>query len=601
VRLPPSYVLLPFALAFACRNGESGGTGRASASSRANAATSARCDAPISPLEGAHGAFIGTRFGPLLVRERLEAGSEVSLSIDDLRRPCDEKSPRLLVVRLDAPWCGTCVASVDRYAAALRPLASDVVALEVVFSGADNGPASAEDATTWRAAHPSLPGRIARAADSAAAELLRFQRAAPAIFVVELRSMKLLDVLANPTAEVVEARLRRALSQVGVQPKTKEVQPAPLADARFSPEDWALLRAMRIPETPPADPSNAHADDPAAAALGKSLFFDPLLGGGPSIACASCHAPKLAFSDGRPTAHGAQDTELNTLGLGPAAYNRWWFWDGRADSLWAQATSPIENPREMNGTRLGVVRRVVKQHRPAYERVFGSLPPQAERFPRAGRPGDATFDGMTPEDRDAATRIFANAAKAIAAYERILRPQHSRLDAYLDGKLDALTERERDGMKAFIDGGCAVCHHGPMLTDGAFHDIRMPGSLPEGPAQRGRIDGVRSLLASAFRKDGPFSDARAAGAGLAGLVPVDAMLGQVKTPSLRDVALTGPFGHGGTFKSLEDVVGHYDIEELTAAGPARTGSLDPAVVSFSPSPEQLDALVKFLRVVGGAK
>jgi cytochrome c peroxidase len=70
---------------------------------------------------------------------------------------------------------------------------------------------------------------------------------------------------------------------------------------------------------------------------------------------------------------------------------------------------------------------------------------------------------------------------------------------------------------------------------------------------------------------------------------------------LRDVALTGPFGHGGTFKSLEDVVGHYDIEELTAAGPARTGSLDPAVVSFSPSPEQLDALVKFLRVVGGAK
>jgi len=599
VRLPSSYVLFPLALAFACRDGEPDGTGRARAASSANAATSARCDAPISPLEGAHGAFIGTRFGPLLVRERLETGTEVSLSTDNLRRPCDEKSARLLVVRLDAPWCGTCIASVDRYAAVLRPFAGDVVALDVVFSGADNGPASAQDATAWRAAQPALPGRIARATDSTAAELLRFQRAAPAIFVVELRSMKILDVLANPTAEVVETRLRRALSQVGVHPEAKETPPAPLADARFSPEDWALLRAMRVPGAPPADPSNAHADDPAAAALGKALFFDPSLGGGASIACSTCHAPKRAFSDGRPTARGAEDTELNTLGLGPAAYNRWWFWDGRADSLWAQATSPIENPREMNGTRLGVVHCVATKHRPAYERVFGSLPANADRFPRAGRPADAAFDGLPPEDRDAATRIFANAAKAIAAYERTLRPQHSRFDTYLEGKLDALTERERDGMKAFIDGGCAVCHHGPMLTDGAFHDIRMPGSSPEGPAQRGRIDGVRSLLASPFRKDGPFSDARAAGAGLAGLVPVDAMLGQVKTPSLRDVALTGPFGHGGTFKSLEDVVGHYDIEELTAAGPSRTGSLDPAVVSFAPSPEQLDALVKFLRVVGG--
>jgi cytochrome c peroxidase len=502
-------------------------------------------------------------------------------------------------VRLDAPWCGTCAASVDRYAAVLRPLASELVALDVIFSGADNGPAGAEDATAWRAAHPSLPGRVARAADSAAADLLRFQRAAPAIFVVELRSMKILDVLANPTAEVVETRLHRALSQVGVKQPAKETPPAVLHDARFSPEDWTLLQGMRLPATPPADPSNAHADDPAAAALGKALFFDQSLGGGSTFACATCHVPKLGFSDGRRTARGVGDTELNALGLGPAAYNRWWFWDGRADSLWAQATGPIENPREMKGTRLGVVRRVTTRHRQEYEHVFGSLPPRADAFPRAGRPGEPAFDGMAPGDRDTANRIFTNAAKAIAAYERTLRPRRSRLDSYLEGKQDALSVSERDGMKAFIDAGCGGCHHGPMLTDGAFHDIRMPGSSPEGPAARGRVDGVRALLASPFRKDGPFSDAQSAGAGLALLVPVDAMLGQVKTPSLRDVVLTGPFGHGGTFVSLEDVVGHYDIEELTAAGPARSGSLDPAVVSFAPSPGQLDAVVKFLRVVGG--
>jgi cytochrome c peroxidase len=599
VRLPPIHVLLPLGLALACREAGSDARDRVRPSSSASALGSARCDAPISPLEGEHGAFIGTRFGPLFVREHTEAGTEVSLSTDDLRRPCGPKSPRLLVVRLDAPWCGTCVASVDRYASVLRSFANEVVALDVLFSGADNGPARAEDAAAWRTAHPSMPGRIARAADPAAADLLRFQRAAPALFVVELRSMKILDVLANPTAEVVETRLHRALSQVGVLRPAKETPPAALADARFSPEDWALIRGMRLPDAPPADPSNAHADDPAAAELGKALFLDRSLGGGPNFACATCHEPRLGFSDGRRTARGAGDTELNTLGLGPAAYNRWWFWDGRADSLWAQATSPIENPREMKGTRLGVVRRVTTRHRPAYERVFGALPPGVERFPRAGRPGDAAFDGMTPEDRDTATRVFANVAKAIAAFERTLRPRRSRFDAYLEGKLDALSAAERDGMKAFIEGGCGVCHHGPMLTDGAFHDIRMPASSPQGPAVRGRIDGVRALIASPFRKDGPFSDARSAGARLAALVPIDEMLGQVKTPSLRDVALTAPFGHGGTFESLEDVVGHYDIEELTAAGPAYAGNLDPAVVSFDPSPAQLDALVKFLRVVGG--
>jgi cytochrome c peroxidase len=138
-----------------------------------------------------------------------------------------------------------------------------------------------------------------------------------------------------------------------------------------------------------------------------------------------------------------------------------------------------------------------------------------------------------------------------------------------------------------------------MLTDGAFHDIHMPAAAPGGPAHRGRVEGVRALLESPFRKDGHFSDAPSSGANLAHLVPVDAMLGQVKTPSLRDSVFTGPWGHGGTFTSLEDVVGHYDIEELTAGGPARTGSLDPAVVSFAPSPEQLEAVVAFLRVAGG--
>src|SRR5262249_25454918 len=151
------------------------------------------------------------------------------------------------------------------------------------------------------------------------------------------------------------------------------------------------------------DPSNAHADDPAAARLGARLFTDAELGGGARFACASCHLPARAFSDAKPTSRGAGAGEVNALGLGPAAYNRWWFWDGRADSLWAQATGPLENPRETNGTRLGVVHRLRERYRADYERIFGALPEltDAKRFPRAGKPGDPAFDGMAPADRDA--------------------------------------------------------------------------------------------------------------------------------------------------------------------------------------------------------
>src|SRR5581483_9880951 len=224
-----------------------------------------------------------------------------------------------------------------------------------------------------------------------------------------------------------------------------------------------------------------------------------------------------------------------------------------------------------------------------------------KRFPRAGKPGDAAWDRMSKADRDATTRVFVNAAKALAAYERTVRPRASRLDAYLAGDSKALSERERDGMKLFLEAGCAVCHAGPMLTDGAFHDIHMPSSSLAGPAFPGRLEGVRRLLQSEFRSDGLYSDTPQAGARVRALVPVDGMLAQVKTPSLRDVTQTGPWGHGGSFKTLEDVVAHYDMEELTDTGPTRIGALDPAVTAFSPaSDEQRDTLIAFLRAVGGS-
>ena len=164
-------ILTPLALSLACR-GEGGGDGRRNAGAGASAVAASRC-APIDPVEGVRGAFIGNRFGPLALHERTAQGGEAPLSTDALRGACDGSGPRLLIVRLDAPWCGTCAASLDRYAALIASFASDVASLEVVFSGADNGPTTPADLAAWQAAHPSLPGRMARAADAESGALLR--------------------------------------------------------------------------------------------------------------------------------------------------------------------------------------------------------------------------------------------------------------------------------------------------------------------------------------------------------------------------------------------------------------------------------------------
>ncbi|HEX3594174.1 MAG TPA: cytochrome c peroxidase [Polyangiaceae bacterium] len=603
MRLPSLFLFVSLVLALGCRSDATGSavSGARSATS-ATTVTTATCAPPIPPEEGVRGSFIGGRFGPLSLYERTATGAEAPLSTDELRRPCDPRAPRLLVVRLDAPWCAPCTVSADGYAAALASFGDQVVALDVLFSGADNALTQPADLAVWYAAHPSMPGHVARAADGSAAEMLRYQHVSPAVFLVELRSMHILDVAGSPTSDKLMSRIGRALSSLGGTVAAAAAAPAPLLDARFTPDDWAVLRGMRVGVPPPPDPTNAHADDPAAAELGKALFFDASLGAPHALSCASCHSPSRAFSDGLATGHGAGASEVNTLGLGPAAYNRWWFWDGRADSLWAQATSPLENPREMGGTRLAVAHGVLGRHRAPYERVFGALPPLAEgeRFPPAGKPGDPSFDRMSKDDQRAVTRVFVNAAKAIAAFERTLRPVRSRFDAYLAGDVHALTPRERDGAKVFLDGGCAVCHNGPMLTDDAFHDIHMPSSSLTAPGLRGRVDGVLSLIASEFRGDGPYSDAPAASR-LATLAPAEIMLAQIKTPSLRDLSLTAPYGHGGNFKTLEAAVAHYDMEELTDTGPTRIGALDPAVVAFAPSDAHRAAVLAFLRAVGGGE
>src|SRR5262245_5439427 len=106
-----------------------------------------------------------------------------------------------------------------------------------------------------------------------------------------------------------------------------------------------LLELSPLP-APPADPTNAVYERPAAARLGQALFYDTRLSADGTVACATCHQPAKSWTDGKPLGVGLAQVSRHTMTLWNVAYNRWFFWDGRKDTLWSQALGPLEDARE---------------------------------------------------------------------------------------------------------------------------------------------------------------------------------------------------------------------------------------------------------------
>jgi cytochrome c peroxidase len=406
--------------------------------------------------------------------------------------------------------------------------------------------------------------------------------------------MRVADVLSNPAPEELTGSIAAELAKLdgaAAPPPPEEV----LVDGLLHRNEWDLLAETTLPGAPPPDPTNAVADDPGAAALGKALFFDPGLSPSRRISCATCHDPRTRLSDGRPVAEGTATGDRRTPAIGLAAHARWQFWDGRADSLWAQALGPFENAAEMGSSRIFVARRVTSAHRAAYARAFPAEPlPETAAWPAQGKPGDPAFDSLGATERDAATRIFVNAGKAIAAYERTFTVRPNRLDAYLRGDLRGLDPLERYGLLQFARSGCMQCHWGPRLTDDAFHVTRTPTGRRDRAADRGRIDGVTALRESEFRSDGRWSDDPHPGLAPPG-TPSERLLGQTKTPPLRGVADLSHFGHGGADASLAAVAEAYGRGGLPAADPSSAGAREPWLPLFGETVQW--ALVPFLRTL----
>ena len=317
---------------------------------------------------------------------------------------------------------------------------------------------------------------------------------------------------------------------------------------RWTAEEVAQLGGMSLRELGPvpADPTNRVADDPRAAAFGRALFFDTRLSSNGRVSCGTCHIPEKEFQDGTALAKGVGTTNRRTMPIAAMAHSPFLFWDGRKDSLWAQALGPLESPVEHGGNREQYAKGIAAHYRHEYEAIFGSLPALATR--------------------DQATAVFVNMGKAIAAFERTLTYAPSRFDRYVEILQDTgrppqgvLSADEVAGLRLFVGkANCANCHNGPLLTNNEFHNTGVPARAGL-PADRGRLSGAEAVLRDEFNCRSRWSDAGGKCAELDFLVTGDHVLERAfKVPSLRNVAERAPYMHAGQFGSLSEVIDHYN-------------------------------------------
>ena len=336
---------------------------------------------------------------------------------------------------------------------------------------------------------------------------------------------------------------------------TLVVAAAPCED-QWTREELDLLNGMSLRELgpAPADPTNRVADDPRAAAFGRKLFFETRLSANGQVSCATCHIPEREFQDGAPLARGVGVTNRRTMPIAGMAHSPFLFWDGRKDSLWAQALGPLESPVEHGGSREQYARVIAAHYRSEYEAIFGAMP--------------------SLSTRDESTSVFVNVGKAIAAFERTIEYRPSRFDRYVDALQDTgrapqgvLSAEEVAGLRLFIGkANCANCHNGPLLTNNEFHNTGVP-ARPGLPVDKGRLAGADAVLADEFNCRSRWSDSRSKCAELEFLVTADHVLERAfKVPSLRNVAERAPYMHAGQFGTLAEVVDHYTRAPKATAG-----------------------------------
>lgn len=342
----------------------------------------------------------------------------------------------------------------------------------------------------------------------------------------------------------------------------------------WSDEEIELITSMSLSGLPPLppDPSNNASDSEQAAEFGHMLFFDTRLSSNGNIACASCHKPELSYTDGLELAVGVGVGPRHTPTLLGISYSPWFYWDGRKDSQWAQALAPLEASHEHDTDRTSVSHLISNDptYRVLYEAVFGPLPesiPDISATPVGNNAQTEQWAALAQDQQHSINQVFTNAGKALAAYQRKIVPGRSRFDDFAD-KLatstasipeDLLSSDEIAGLDLFINKGqCFTCHNGPLFTNHEFHNtgvMAVKGELPP----MGRYDGIRIARIDPFNCLGEYSDAEASDCvELRFARDENDLVGAQKTPTLRNIAETAPYMHGGQIRTLLEVVRHYN-------------------------------------------
>jgi len=328
------------------------------------------------------------------------------------------------------------------------------------------------------------------------------------------------------------------------------------------------------------DLSNRVSGSKAAIELGRLLFFDERLSINGKISCATCHDPKLGWTDGKARAGGLERLHRNTQSLFNVSGNRWFGWDGRNDSLWAHSIGPILDEKEMGATPENVA--AIIQHDPnlkqQYKQVFG----------------------ISPENRKPLD-LVVDAAKSMAAFQEtistgktsfdLFRDALARRDFHTAGNYPASAQR---GAALFVGRGkCNLCHIGARFTNDEFDDAGVPYFTGPGQVDRGRFEGIRKLQSSAFNKLGSHNDSpeQVSGWATEQVAQTHRTFGQFKVPSLRQLSQTAPYMHDGSLESLTDVVDHYSNLNLDRIHSDATPVLAPLKLTEQ---ERTD-LVEFLK------
>ncbi|MBL8583988.1 MAG: methylamine utilization protein [Rhizobiaceae bacterium] len=376
--------------------------------------------------------------------------------------------------------------------------------------------------------------------------------------------------------------------------------------APFNEKERATIVSLSLSALKPLppDPTNAYADQPGAAALGATLFFDTRLSRDGNVSCGTCHKIDRHFQDDLPLGVGVSTNNRRTMPLAGVAWSPFLFWDGRRDSLWAQALTPLEDAREHAGNRAAYAHFIAGHFRERYERIFGPLPDLDGVPDNAGplgtREQQAAWASLGDAQRDGVDQVFVNLGKAIAAFERSLTPQPTRFDRFAGAlakgenprSADALSDEEVQGLRLFIGkANCITCHNGPRFTDDHFHKTGVPDAAGL-PAESGRADGVSKVLADPFNCAGRFGSGRLENCPELLFIKKDGpeLLRAFKTPSLRGVADRPPYMHAGQIPDLAAVVDHY---ARAPKAPAGHSEAEPLTLSE----REKAALVAFLRTL----